>query len=148
MTRWVIDTNVISELFRGKPSARVVSWLAGEKKSSLFITTVSLAEIRFGIEIKTDPVDRALLTTFLEETVRPMFEGRVLEAGEEELLKWRLLSARAQKIGRPLPQPDSLIAAIAMVHSATVASRDVEHFQLTGIPLFNPWTGESFNIPG
>jgi len=105
-----------------------------EKKSSLFVTTVSLAEIRFGIEINGDPVDRALLTSFLEDTVRPMFEGRVLQAGEEELLKWRLLSARSQKLGRPLPHPDALIAAIAMVHSAAVASRDVEHFRPTNQP--------------
>jgi len=143
--RWLVDTNVISELYRARPDPKIINWFASEKMSSLFISTVNLAEIRLGIEIRADPVVRAQLTAFLQETVRPLFQGRVLESGEEELLTWRLLANKAQKSGRPLPQPDSLIAAIAMVHGMAVATRDTAPFEYAGVPVLNPWTGERFN---
>ena len=145
MTRWLVDTNVISELYRSRPYERITTWFASEMKSSLYVSTVTLAEIRFGIEIRSDPLIRAQLLAFLQEVARPLFEGRVLQAGEEELLAWRLLADRANKAGRPLPQPDSLIAAIALVHSMSVATRDVEPFIYAGVPVLNPWTGERFN---
>lgn len=145
MTRWLLDTNVISELYRSRPHEKVTSWFASERKSSLHVSTVTLAEIRFGIEIRDDPVIRAQLSAFLQDVVRPLFDGRVLQAGEEELLAWRLLADRANKAGRPLPQPDSLIAAIALVHSMRVVTRDVDPFVYAGVPVLNPWTGQRFN---
>ena len=140
--RWY---NVMSELYRVRPDAKIIAWFAGEKKSALFISTVTLAEIRLGIEIRTDPVARTQLTAFLQEIVRPLFDSRVIQAGEDELLAWRLLANKAQKAGRQLPQPDSLIAAVAIVHNMAVATRDVDPFHYAGVPVLNPWTGERFN---
>ena len=141
MTGWLLDTNVISELRRPKPEPGVVAFVAAQPLDCLFLSTVTLAEIRFGIELVTDASRRAELNDWLNLTVRPMFEQRVLPISEDVMLKWRLLVEAGRKSGHTCSQPDLIIAATALRHGLTVVSRDASDYARTGVPLFNPWKG-------
>lgn len=97
MTGWLLDTNILSELRRPKPDPRVTTFIAEQSLGSLHVSTVSFAEIRFGIELLTDAGRRSELNDWLSRKVRPMFEHRVLEITEDVMLKWRLLVRRGAK---------------------------------------------------
>jgi len=139
VTGWLLDTNVISELRRPRPSARVRSFVAGQRLDDLFVSTVTLAEIRFGIESLGDPIRRAELHGWLQHRVRPMFEQRVLAVTEDVMFKWRLLVEEGRRQGHTFSQPDLIIAATALQHGLTVVTRDVADFERARVPLLNPW---------
>jgi hypothetical protein len=136
---WLLDTNVLSELRRPKPDPKVVAFVSGAPVRELYVSSVTLAEIRFGIEQAANPNDRAILTHWLTNTVRPMFEGRILEVTEDILLEWRLLVHEGRKAGHTFSQPDLFIAAIALHHGLTVATRNQKDFEMARVPVFNPW---------
>jgi predicted nucleic acid-binding protein len=140
---WLLDTNVISELRRPRPSARVRNFIAGQRLEDLFVSTVTFAEIRFGIEAVGDPIRRAELNDWLQHKVRPMFDQRVLQVSEDVMFKWRLLVEEGRKVGHTFSQPDLIIAAIALQHGLTVVTRDTGDYQLAHVPLLNPWVDES-----
>lgn len=140
MTGWLLDTNVISELRRPRPSARVRAFVADQALESLFISAVTLAEIRYGVEAVSDTNRRAELHDWLEHRVRPMFQHRVLEVTEDVMFKWRLLVEDGRKAGHTYSQPDLIIAATALHHGLTVVTRDTEDYRLTKVALLNPWT--------
>jgi toxin FitB len=140
MTGWLLDTNILSELRRIKPEPRVVNFVAAQRLDDLYISTVTLAEIRFGIELAPDPARRAALHDWLAQRVRPMFEGRVLAVSEDVMFKWRLLVEEGRKAGHTFSQPDLIIAATGLQHGLTIVSRDVAGYVLTGAVLFNPWS--------
>ena len=142
MRGWLLDTNVISELRRPRPNARVSAFVAAQALEELFVSSVSLAEIRFGIETVRDPIRRAELSDWLTHKVRPMFEQRVLEVSEDVMFKWRLLVEDGRKTGHTFSQPDLFIAATALHHGLTVVTRDVSDFELARVPLLNPWVDE------
>jgi len=98
VTGWLLDTNVLSELRRPRPEPKVVAFIAAQPLDSLFISSVTLAEIRFGIELVTDAGRRAELNDWLTHKVRPMFEQRVLPVTEDIMLKWRLLVEEGRKV--------------------------------------------------
>ena len=139
MSGWLLDTNVISELRRPRPSARVRGFVAGQRLEDLFISTVTLAEIRYGIETVVDPIRRAELNDWLVHKVRPMFDQRVLEVSEDVMFKWRLLVEDGRKVGHTFSQPDLVIAATALQHGLTVVARDTGDYKLARVPLLNPW---------
>jgi toxin FitB len=140
---WLLDTNVISELRKPRPNARVRAFVAAQALEELFVSSVTLAEIRFGIETVRDPIRRAELNDWLTHKVRPMFEHRVLEVSEEVMFKWRLLVEDGRKTGHTFSQPDLFIAATALHHGLTVVTRDVNDFELARVPLLNPWVDEA-----
>lgn len=143
MSGWLLDTNVISELRRPRPSARVRSFIAGRRLEDLFVSTVTFAEIRFGIETAGDPIRRAELNDWLLHRVRPMFDQRVLEVSEDVMFKWRLLVEEGRKVGHTFSQPDLIIVATALQHGLTVVTRDTGDYKLARVPLLNPWVDES-----
>jgi predicted nucleic acid-binding protein len=136
---WLLDTNVISELRRPRPSARVRRFVAAQRLDDLYISTVTLAEIRFGIESLADSARRSELHGWLAHSVRPMFEQRVLGVTEDVMFKWRLLVEEGRKAGHTFSQPDLIIAATALEHGLTVVTRDVADFERARVPLLNPW---------
>lgn len=140
MKGWLLDTNVISELRRPRPNARVRDFVAAQPLEQLFVSTVTLAEIRFGIDAVADPIRRAELGDWLLHRVRPMFEQRVLEVSEDVMFKWRLLVEDGRKAGHTFSQPDLIIAATALQHGLMVVTRDIGDFALARVPLLNPWT--------
>ena len=143
MSGWLLDINVISELRRPRPNARVRSFVAGQRLEDLFVSTVTFAEIRYGIETVDDPTRRAALNDWLLHRVRPMFDQRVLDVSEDVMLKWRLLVEDGRKVGHTFSQPDLIIAATALLHGLTVVTRDTGDYKLARVPLLNPWVDAS-----
>jgi len=139
VTGWLLDTNVLSELRRPKPEPKVVGFIASKPLDLLFVSTVTFAEIRFGIERISDATRRAQLNDWLAHKVRPMFEQRALAVTEDVMFKWRLLVADGRKAGHTYSQPDLIIAATALHHGLTVVSRDTSDFKKARVPVVNPW---------
>jgi predicted nucleic acid-binding protein len=140
---WLLDTNVISELRRPRPEARVVAFVAAQPLEQLFVSTVTFAEIRYGIEIVSDPIRRTDLNDWLDNKVRPMFDQRVLAISEDVMFKWRLLVEDGRKAGHTFSQPDLIIAATGLHHGLTVVTRDTTDYSRARVPIFNPWVDQT-----
>lgn len=136
---WLLDTNILSELRRSKPEPKVLAFIAGLPLDRIHISVVTLAEIRFGIELVSDAARRADLNDWLTNIIRPMFDQRVLPITEEIILKWRLLVEEGRKTGHTFSQPDLMIAATAAHHGMTVVTRDRTEFDKAHVPVTNPW---------
>jgi toxin FitB len=143
VTDWLLDTNILSELRRPKPERKVVAFIAAQPLERLFVSTVTFAEIRFGIELVNDPHRRADLIEWLSHKVRPMFAQRALAVSEDVMFKWRLLVEEGRKAGHTFSQPDLIIAATASQHGLTVVSRDTADYIRAGVPVFNPWRNQT-----
>jgi predicted nucleic acid-binding protein len=139
VTGWLLDTNILSELRRPKPERKVLAFIAAQPLELLYISAVTLAEIRFGIELLPDVTRRSELNQWLAHKVRPMFEQRVLAVTEDIMFKWRLLVEEGRKAGHTFSQPDLIIAATAHYHGLTIVSRDTEEYVRARIAVFNPW---------
>jgi len=136
---WLLDTNVLSELRRPRHDPRAVAFVSSSPLAQLHISVVTLAEIRFGIELVGDPNRRAELHEWLTHKMRPMFDERVLPITEDILLKWRLLVEEGRKTGHTFSQPDLMIAATALHHGLTVVTRDRSEYDKARVPVVNPW---------
>lgn len=143
MSGWLLDTNVISELRRPRTEAKVLAFIAGQPLEELFVSAVTFAEIRYGIEMVGDPIRRAELNDWLANRVRPMFDQRVLAVSEDVMFKWRLLVEDGRKAGHTFSQPDLIIAATGLHHGLTVVTRDTADYARARVPLFNPWVDEA-----
>jgi len=139
VTGWLLDTNVLSELRRPRPEPKVVAFIKAQPLDNLYVSSVTLAEIRFGIELVADPGRRAGLNDWLTNKVRPMFGQRVLSVSEDIMFKWRLLVEEGRKIGHTFSQPDLIIAATALEHGLTVVSRDTKDYEKAKAAVLNPW---------
>lgn len=143
MTGWLLDTNILSELRRPKPQPKVLAFVAAQPLELLYISAVTLAEIRFGIEMLSDARRRTELNDWLAHKVRPMFEQRVLAITEDIMFKWRLLVEEGRKVGHTFSQPDLIIAATGQHHGLTIVSRDTAHYAKARVAVFNPWVDPS-----
>jgi len=140
VTSWLLDTNILSELRRPKPEPKVVVFVGRQPLERLYVSEVTFAEIRFGIELLADPARRAELQDWLAHKIRPMFEQRALPISEDVMFKWRLLVETGRKAGHTFSQPDLVIAATALHHGLTVVTRDRSDYDRAGVPVLNPWT--------
>ena len=136
---WLLDTNILSERRKPKPEPRVTAFYGAQPLNALYISVVSIAEIRFGIELQQDVKRRAELNEWLTHTLRPAFTGRILPVTEDILLKWRLLMEEGRKTGHTYSHPDLLIAVTALQHGLTVVTRDRSDFDKARVPVLNPW---------
>lgn len=132
---YLVDTNVLSELRRRQPQPEVVAWFAQRPRQTLYISVLTLAEIRKGIE-RLDAVRQQLLLVWLEVDLPNYFLGRLLAVDARTADRWGRLLGTA---GRPLPAVDSLLAATALQHDLTLVTRNTEDFEATGVRLINPW---------
>ena len=139
MTGWLLDTNIVSELRRPKPEPKVVRFVRDQPLDLLFISVVTLAEIRFGIESVAEVSKRTQLGDWLTHKVRPLFEQRVMPVSEDVMLKWRLLVEEGRRAGHTFSQPDLIIAATALHHGFTIVSRDTSEYLKAGAAVINPW---------
>jgi predicted nucleic acid-binding protein len=139
VTECLLDTNVLSELRRPNPEPRVVAFIRAQALERLYVSVVTLAEIRFGIERLVDPLRRAELNAWLTHRVRPMFEQRVLPVSEDVMFAWRLMVEEGRKSGHTFSQPDLIIAATAKHFGLTVVTRDTGEFERARVPALNPW---------
>jgi toxin FitB len=136
---WLLDTNILSERRKPKPEPRVTAFYDAQPLNALYISVVSIAEIRFGIELQQDVTRRSELNEWLTLTLRPAFAGRILPVTEDILLKWRTFMEDGRKSGHTYSHPDLLLAATAFQHGLTVVTRDRSDFDKARVPVFNPW---------
>jgi toxin FitB len=136
---YLLDTNIVSELRRPQPEPRVLKFIAATTLDNLYLSDVTMAEIRFGIERVSDPLRRAEIASWLDHVLRSMFGQRVLAITEEVILRWRLMVEAGRQRNHTYSQPDLFIAATASVHGLTVVTRNTGDFADTGIALSNPW---------
>ncbi len=139
MNGFLLDTNVLSETRRPRPSPNVLAFLASKPTDVLFVSEVTFAEIRFGIEVIADATRRRELADWLEHKVRQSFEQRVLPVTEDIMFRWRLLVEEGRKIRHTFSQPDLIIGATALEHGLTLVTRDVSDFEKARVPVVNPW---------
>ncbi len=138
MSGYLLDTQVISELVRPQPSAKVIAWLEAQEAETLFLSVLSLGEIEKGIARVTDARRRAKLRVWLDREVKTTFAGQVLAIDEEVATTWGKALA---EVGRPLPAVDSLISATALYHGLTMVTRNGRDMELPLLTVFNPWEG-------
>ena len=134
---YLIDTNVLSELRRKQPHPGVSAWFAQRPASSLYLSVLTLGELRKGIDGVTDEARKLALCDWLHNELSVFFLGRVLSIDEQVADRWGQLVAAA---GRPLPAIDSLLAATALVHGLTVVTRNAKDFEGLGLAVINPWS--------
>lgn len=139
MNGWLLDTNVLSEFRRPRPEKKVLAFLAQQSLDQMYVSSVTLAEIRFGIELVKDSGKRVDLQQWLTHKLRPMFAQRVLEVSEDVMFTWRMLVEEGRKSGHTFSQPDLIIAATAVQHGLTVVTRDTSDYARARVPLVNPW---------
>ena len=135
----LLDTNILSELRRPRPEPKVIAFVSAQPLENLFVSAVTFAEIRFGIELIEDIHKRAALNDWLNLQLSPMFENRVLPVSEDIMFKWRLLVEEGRKTGHTFSQPHLIIAATALHHGLAIVSRDTAGYAKTGVSLTNPW---------
>jgi toxin FitB len=136
---WLLDTNVLSEKRKPKPEPKVAAFYDAQPLHALYISVVSIAEIRFGIQLQEQAARRSDLENWLALTLRPAFAGRILAVTEDILLRWRQLMEGGRKVGHTYSHPDLLLAATALEHGLIVVTRDRSDFDKAGVPTFNPW---------
>ena len=137
---WLLDTNILSEIRRLKPEPRVLTFISDRPLEQLYISAITLAELRFGIELLSEGSSRRdELNHWLTNTIRPMFDQRVLPITEEIMFRWRVLVEQGRKAGHTFSQPDLIIAATALLHGFTMVTRDRGDFERAGVAIVNPW---------
>ena len=135
----VLDTNIVSELIRPRPNPSVVDWVARQPGTSLFISAVTEAELRYGVEILPAGHRRERLAAEIESTLREDFSRRILPFDSAAARAYATIMADRRATGRPIGQSDCQIAAIARSRGAPVATRNVADFAGCGIKVVNPW---------
>lgn len=136
----LLDTNVLSEALKPLPSAGVLDWLAAQEPLSVFTTTITQAEVLYGVEALPPGKRRARLLTAVEKMFAVEFEGRILSFDADAAPVFARIVAARDRAGRPISQFDAMIAAIARSHRAAVATRNTADFQHCGVVVINPWT--------
>lgn len=134
----VLDTNVVSETQKPKPNPKVLAWLDDQLAETLYITSISYAEILVGIEMLPDGKRKRGLGTAMAEVLEQLFGSRVLPFHREAAVEYARIYTRTKKSGT-LSMADAQIAAIAVAHGFTVATRDVDPFHAAGLKVINPW---------
>jgi len=135
----IVDTNVVAEVMRTSPAPTVVGWLNAQASASLFLTAITVGEIRHGLRIMPGGQRRQTIEQGFDRIIATAFAGRILAFDEHAAAHYGEVMGRRQELGRPLSVPDGQIAALARLHSFAVATRNVRDFLDCGIELVNPF---------
>lgn len=138
---FLLDTNVVSEWVKPRPDPGVVAWLAEADEDRVFLSVVTLAELRYGIERLAEGRRRRRLDAWLRDELPRRFEGRILAIDEAVADGWGTLVRRREATGRPIGVIDAFIAATAMVHRLALVTRNEKDFADGVGAIVNPWTG-------
>jgi predicted nucleic acid-binding protein len=135
----VLDTNVVSELMRAKPSGAVVRWIAAQPAASLYVTSITLAEVFHGIALLPAGQRRGAIQAAAESMFEVEFGGHVLSFDGAAARAYAGIAADRRQAGRPISNFDAQIAATALVARASLATRNISDFEGCGLKLVNPW---------
>jgi predicted nucleic acid-binding protein len=136
----LLDTNVVSEPLKAQGDANVLAWIDAQMVETLYLSTITLAELRFGIAALPDGKRRDSLHASLEQRILPLFAGRVMPFDEPASHCYATLRAQARASGQAIATDDGYIAAIAATHGFAVATRDTSPFRAAGLTVIDPWT--------
>jgi predicted nucleic acid-binding protein len=136
---FLLDTNVVSELIKAKPSPKVTQWVQATDEALLYLSVLTIGEIQKGISSLSNMSRRAGLTTWLTHDLVPRFSGRILPIDLAVAERWGELCGSAAVRRAPLPVIDGLLAATALEHRLTFVMRDTQHLVATGVAFFDPW---------
>jgi len=138
----LIDTNVISELWRAEPHPGVLAWMDAQTIETLYLSAITVAELRFGLAAMPQGKRRTIYLERLEKEVLPAFSGRVLPFELNASQAYAALMARARAGGKAIGTADGYIAATATACGLMVATRDTSPFKASGLKTVNPWEAE------
>jgi predicted nucleic acid-binding protein len=136
----ILDTNVVSEPLRSNPDPAVVAWIDAQVIETLYLSTITVTELHYGIAVLPDGKKKDGLRMSLNERILPLFQSRILPFDMEAAVICADLRARARAAGHGIGTADSYIAGIAAAKGLTVATRDTQPFEATGVSVINPWT--------
>jgi len=139
MSAYLLDTNCISELVRAEPDPGVMTWLEAADEALLYLSVLTVGEIRKGIAGLSQGKRRTRLETWLEVELRARFASRILSVDAAVADRWGLLAAGARSEGKSLSTIDGLLAATALQHNLTIVSRNVSVFANVRVQVLNPW---------
>ena len=139
MSGFLPDTNCISELVRARPEPRVTEWLQAADERMLYLSVLTVGEIRKGLAALPQGRRRTHLETWVEVELQARFSGRILGIDAAVADRWGLLAAEAKRKGTPLAIVDGLLAATALHHNLTIVSRNARYFVSARAPVLNPW---------
>ena len=141
---FLLDTNVPSEMLRPRPEANVIAWVKRQTKETLFVSVVTLGELRRGITLLAEQSSRrAELERTIHESVPSWFGDRILPITRMIAERWGVLDGERQLAGRPLNMADGMIAATAFEHDLSIVTRNVKDFEQLGVTIVNPWEAQS-----
>jgi toxin FitB len=137
---FLLDTNIVSELVKTKPEPKVVEWIEATDEELLFLSVLTLGEIRKGIALVKDPARQVKLEAWLVRALPVRFANRILAIDESIAERWGVLSAQAKAtMNHNLPVIDGLLAATAQHHNLKLVTRNMDDVMGTGVPVFSPW---------
>jgi predicted nucleic acid-binding protein len=136
---FLLDTNIPSELIRTRPEPRVANWVYAKDEQTLYLSVVSIGELRRGFVILPASKRRTELEAWFENDLLPRFQGRILPVTQAIADRWGTIDGQRQLSGAPLNTADGMIAATALVNGLTVVTRNVKDFASLGVDIFNPW---------
>jgi predicted nucleic acid-binding protein len=135
----MLDTNVLSEVIKASPEPHVAGWLANADPTRLYTSVLTLGEIVKGITLLAQGKRRTQIQEWLDTVLPSWFEDRILPVNQGVAERWGILTAQAKLNGTPLDVVDGLLAATAAQHDLVVVTRNTRHFDVVGVPVFNPW---------
>jgi len=144
--KWLLDTNVVSEGIRPLPNRAVVRWIAARSPEQVAISIVTLAELSDGATSIASKQRRDEFLQWIETHIMGSFEDRTLPLTSEILVDWLRLTRKLAARGKPRVAVDLLVAATARIHDLIIVSRNVKHFALTGVLVYDPWTGDTHSM--
>lgn len=139
MNGFLLDTEVVWELVKPIQDSVVIRWLGEQDERSLFLSVLTIGEIRKGIMRLSDGRRKSALEKWVSSHLRLRFQGRILEVSEEIADRWGRLQAKARELGRPLPVIDSLLMATALQHELVFVTSNTKDVSFSQIPCINPW---------
>ena len=137
--RYLLDTNVISELIKKEPNPFVLQWIDEVDETALFLSVITFGELQKGISKLSDKIRAERLQKWVDQDLVHRFEGRILPIDLDVIFIWGKVQGTSEKNGIKLPVMDSLIAAMAITHNLTVVTRNVYDMELCQASVFNPW---------
>ena len=137
--KFLLDTCVISEIIRPKPSRKVIKWIKSEEEGNLFISVLTLGGLHKGIEKLPESKRKEELHNWVENDLKERFLNRIIDIDMRVAMMWGKIQGMAERAGRSMPAIDSLIAATGLIHHLTVVTRNISDMKESGVALLDPW---------
>lgn len=137
--KYLLDTCVISEIMKQKPSGKVTKWIKNEDETNFFISVLTIGELHKGIEKLSESKRKEKLHNWVENDLKERFWNKIIDIDMQVAMIWGKIQGMTERVGKPMPAIDSLIAATGITHHLTVVTRNTSDMKESGVALLNPW---------